>query len=565
MTGGSLNKTSGKILGRKNEIENLKMEINSLEKEIIILEEEKNNIQKSREEKQLEYEEYTNKKNTLVSEYEIFFQKDSIYKNEIESKEKLLESIKSQIENYKKEKENNENEKNKIIEKINNISKEIEIIEEKLNQGIQSNPEDIKRMDDLNFDITNLKVSISSFEESKNSVFEILNILIEQIKEQTKINEDRTKNLEEGLGSKEKLEEENRNIYKQIEEIQSSNTNYSKETEILRKEREEKNILIKNLEEEQKVRNDRLIDIKEKISKYEFDLEKVEIKKDSLVLYMWDEYELTPNSEILKKYEDKIINKENRNDKKEKDYKGNKNNLDIDNQDIKEIHNLEEEQKKSNKKIKELKQEIKELGSVNIDAIEEYRKTKERYDFLIEQRKDLEKTINSLRQVISEIQKVMKEQFELSFKQININFSKIFKELFGGGKAQVILENNKDLLESGIEIQVEPPGKRLQSMSLLSGGERALTAIALLFAILSINPSPFCVLDEIESALDEANVTRYARFLKNYSKNTQFLIITHRKGTMEIADNIYGVTMQESGISNIVSMSLKAAQKTGKN
>ena len=159
----------------------------------------------------------------------------------------------------------------------------------------------------------------------------------------------------------------------------------------------------------------------------------------------------------------------------------------------------------------------------------------------------------------------MKEQFELSFKQININFNNIFKELFGGGKAEVVLEDDTNTLEAGIDIKVEPPGKRLQSLSLLSGGERALTAIALLFAILSINPSPFCVLDEIESALDESNVARYARFLRTYSKNTQFLMITHRKGTMEIADNIYGVTMQESGISTIVSMSLKAAQKTGKN
>lgn len=279
------------------------------------------------------------------------------------------------------------------------------------------------------------------------------------------------------------------------------------------------------------------------------------MKKDSLILYMWEEYEITPNSEILKEYLNKKI--ENIDKDIDQDDKENKNNQ-------KNEMNLEQEQRINNKRIKELKQEIKEIGSVNIDAIEEYKKTKERYDFLIDQKEDLEKTIDSLKQIINEMQKVMKEQFELSFKQININFNNIFKELFGGGKAEVVLEDSKDVLESGIEIRVEPPGKKLQTMSLLSGGERALTAIALLFAILSINPSPFCVLDEIESALDEANVARYARFLKKYSKNTQFLIITHRKATMEIADNIYGVTMQESGISNIVSMSLKAAQKTSK-
>ncbi len=249
---------------------------------------------------------------------------------------------------------------------------------------------------------------------------------------------------------------------------------------------------------------------------------------------MWEEYELTPNSSVLQ---------ENIEEQKEK----------------------YEDFSENSKNIKRLKREIKEIGSVNIDAIEEYRKTKERYDFLIDQKEDLETTINSLKEIIVEMQKVMKEQFDVSFKQINIHFSNIFKELFGGGKAEIILEDESDSLQSGIDIRVEPPGKKLQTMSLLSGGERALTAIAVLFAILSINPSPFCVLDEIESALDEANVARYARFLRNYSKNTQFLMITHRKGTMEVADNIYGVTMQESGISNIVSMSLKAAQKTGKN
>lgn len=559
MTGGSLNKTSGKILGRKNEIESLVKEIVVLEKELIKLEEEKDRIQRAREEKQLEYEEYTNKKNALVSEYEIFFQKDAIQENEIKKLEKLLENIRNQRDEYRTKKEKEENEKNEIASKIDNINKEIENIEEILEKEIQTNPEDSQKLDDLNFDITNLKISISSFEESKNSIFEILNMLIEQIAEQKSIKEDRIKQLETGLGSKEELEEENKSLHLQIEEIQSSNTNYSEETEVLRKEREEKNILIRNLEEEQKQKNERLIDIKDQLSKYVFNLEKIEMKKDSLILYMWEEYEITPNSEILKQYKEKEVKEVNKN---------------IDNKDNKEINqeeekedkdNLEEEQKNNNKRIKELKQELKEIGSVNVDAIEEYKKTKERYDFLIEQREDLEKTITSLKQIITEMQKVMKEQFELSFKQININFSNIFKELFGGGKAEVVLEDENNSLESGIDIKVEPPGKRLQSMSLLSGGERALTAIALLFAILSMNPSPFCVLDEIESALDEANVARYARFLKKYSKNTQFLMITHRKGTMEIADNIYGVTMQESGISNIVSMSLKAAQKTGKN
>ena len=152
--------------------------------------------------------------------------------------------------------------------------------------------------------------------------------------------------------------------------------------------------------------------------------------------------------------------------------------------------------------------------------------------------------------------KIMKEQFEEKFKIINKNFGEVFKELFDGGKAEVSLTDENDILNSGIEIEVQPPGKKLQNMSLLSGGERAFTAIALLFAILKINPAPFCVLDEIEAALDDINVYRFADYLKKFAKETQFLVITHRKGTMEAADTVYGITMEENGISKLLSMKL---------
>ena len=152
---------------------------------------------------------------------------------------------------------------------------------------------------------------------------------------------------------------------------------------------------------------------------------------------------------------------------------------------------------------------------------------------------------------------IMKEQFKEKFKVINKNFGEVFAELFGGGKAELTLEDEENILECGIEITVQPPGKKLQNMMLLSGGEKAFTAIALLFAILKINPAPFCVLDEIEAALDDVNVFRYADYLKKFTDHTQFLVITHRKGTMEVADTVYGVTMEESGISKLLSMKLK--------
>ena len=151
----------------------------------------------------------------------------------------------------------------------------------------------------------------------------------------------------------------------------------------------------------------------------------------------------------------------------------------------------------------------------------------------------------------------MKKQFKEKFNKINKNFNEIFKELFGGGKAELILSNEENVLESEIEIRVQPTGKRLQNKMLLSGGEKALTAIALLFAILKINPAPFCILDEIEAALDDVNVYRYAEFLKKFSKETEFLVITHRKGSMEAANSVYGVTMEENGVSKILSISLK--------
>ena len=208
------------------------------------------------------------------------------------------------------------------------------------------------------------------------------------------------------------------------------------------------------------------------------------------------------------------------------------------------------------KQVKGLRDEIKNLGSINIDSIEEYKQTKERYDYMCEQRLDLENASSKLKKIIQDMTKIMKEQFETQFKVINKNFGEVFQELFGGGKAELKLTDENDILNCGIEIEVQPPGKKLQNMSLLSGGERAFTAIALLFAILKINPAPFCVLDEIEAALDDVNVYRFAEYLKKFTSQTQFLVITHRKGTMEAADTVYGITMEESGISKLLSMKL---------
>ena len=206
---------------------------------------------------------------------------------------------------------------------------------------------------------------------------------------------------------------------------------------------------------------------------------------------------------------------------------------------------------------KTLKKRLSDLGEVNVNAIEEYKRVKERYEYLTEQRDDLLKAKEDLTDLIQDLTQTMERRFVEEFAVINEHFTKVFSELFGGGKAQLILEDASDALECGIEIVAQPPGKKLQRLSLLSGGERALTAIAILFAILRHKPTPFCVLDEIETALDDHNVERFAQFLRDFSKQTQFVIITHRKGTMNNCHVLYGIAMEEKGVSKMVSVSLE--------
>jgi chromosome segregation protein len=206
------------------------------------------------------------------------------------------------------------------------------------------------------------------------------------------------------------------------------------------------------------------------------------------------------------------------------------------------------------KESQRLKTELGELVNVNVGAIEMFKQIKTRYDFLTAQREDILKAEDNLCGLADDLTKQMEEQFSSQFEIISGHFNDVFVEMFEGGKAGLKLTNKDNLLESGIEITAQPPGKALQNLSLLSGGEKALTAIALLFAILRLKPSPFCVLDEIEANLDDANITRFARFIRQYANETQFIIITHRKGTMEAADTLYGVTMQEKGVSKLVSV-----------
>ena len=331
---------------------------------------------------------------------------------------------------------------------------------------------------------------------------------------------DREKEIEINRKNIEKLEDGISVLRQEIEVLVGERNRDSVEMTKLQQTKSECQQRMKEKEQAVKEINKEISELEKRLHRYEVQLTKVDMEIGNLHDRMWEEYEVTRIHAL--------------------DYK-----CDI------------EDEKAARSRILELKANIKELGNVNINAIEEYARVKERFDFLNSQKKDLEEARDSLNKIIKEMMDTMKKQFAEQFQVINESFNRVFRELFGGGKAQVLLSDQANILESGIDIIAQPPGKKLQQISLLSGGEKALTAIALLFAILSVKPSPFCILDEIEAALDDANVERFGEFLKKLSADIQFILITHRKGTIEIANNLYGVTMQEKGISKLVSVRLE--------
>ncbi len=519
ITGGSIAKKTVNILGRGREIEKLQKEIKNLKSKIEKIEKEKEEYKKSIEstlEKSKELEKQ-------LQEMEITYATE---KQKMVSIEEVVEKLEKRLAKLRNEKEELENKKKECKESTEKINKEIKDLAEeteKLNKIIKEfaelNKDDQKYIDNLNEDITNLKISVSSFDESEMSIQEMEERIKLDIENANKSIEHKQKDIEELKEIDKQIEKQIEEVKDKIEEIKKDVENSGETIDKLKKDRIEKNEKLEKQEQEITDKISTIEDLKAQIVKLEVRKEKLDNNIQDIINKMWEEYELTPNGV----------------------------------EDYRKPENVANTQKRVN----ELRTEIRELGSINIDSIDEYKALKERYDFMCEQRLDLESTMSKLRNMITEMTSIMKKQFKEKFKEINKNFKEVFQELFGGGKASLKLEDEKNILECGIEITVQPPGKKLQNMMLLSGGERAFTAIALLFAILKINPAPFCVLDEIEAALDDVNVYRFAEYLKNFSKETQFLVITHRKGTMEVADSVYGVTMEENGISKLLSMKLK--------
>ena len=518
ITGGSVAKKTVNILGRGKEIEKLEKEINNLKQKIEKLQNDKQNYEESIEgilelsanlERELQEIDitYATEKQKVIS----------IDEN-IEKLQKRLNRLKEEQANLEKQKEEAVSTKGNLQVEINKIAEQNQELSKIITEFAELNKDDQKYIDDLNFDITNLKISVSSFDESEASIQEIQERINQELENANQSIEKRQAQIEQIKLDNEALEKSIQDTLQKIEEVKASVQNSSSKIEELKQERTLKNERLSKQENEITDKFKVIEDLKGQLVK--LDVKKTKIEEDINGIYnkMWEEYELTPN-------------------------------------------NVGEYQKPENvqltqRRVNALRTEIKELGSVNVDSIEEYKNLKDRYDFMSEQRLDLENTMSKLKNVISEMTQIMKEQFKEKFKVINKNFGEVFAELFGGGKAELILEDENNILECGIEINVQPPGKKLQNMMLLSGGEKAFTAIALLFAILKINPAPFCVLDEIEAALDDVNVFKYAEYLKKFTEHTQFLVITHRKGTMEAADTVYGVTMEESGISKLLSMKL---------
>ena len=519
ITGGSVSQKTVNILGRAREIEDLKKELTKLKTQIDKLEKEKQEYIESSEDV---LEEITGLEKNL-QDIDIVYatnkQKLLAIEENLTKVEARLEKLKIEREDLKKQKEENIASKEKEVQYIQSLSSENMELNSIIEQFANLNKDNQRYIDDLKLDVTNLKISVSSFDESEISIDEMVDRIAQDIN-------NNNASIQNKINQKESIKKENsdlenkiKELEKQIEEINEKVNNSNSEISDLKASRTNKNEELSKAESDFTAQLEVIDSLKEQLLKIDVKKTKTEQDIETIVNKLWDEYELTPNNVTS--------------------------------------YTKPENVQETTKQVNNLRNKIKDLGSINIDSIEEYNQTKQRYDFMCEQRLDLEDGIAKLKKVIQDMTLIMKEQFSKQFEIINKNFGDVFKELFGGGKAELTLTDAENILECGIDIHVQPPGKKLQNMTLLSGGEKAFTAIALLFAILKINPSPFCVLDEIEAALDDVNVYRYADYLKKFTKDTQFLVITHRKGTMEAADTVYGITMEENGISKLLSMKLK--------
>ncbi len=519
MTGGAF-KNSSNLLGRRREIEELKTEVTKLTKTIedkkALVSDKRKIVSESREqldgfnkllrEKQLNkntvemnLKQANEKKNDIINTYSDSKQEVGQIERQITEIKAGMDNIQSEfteIDELNKTAENNIAELNKKLEELKyaeashvNSTESIHIHFSELKQKNEFIQQNIDRLDEeianLNSEIENILVRMGGTANEITEKQEDIAAISESIALASKSIGEFETSIKELKGNRDTITTSHKAFFDKREELSTKIAALDKECYRLNAQKE-----------------------------------KQDEQYDSLVNYMWTEYEITLSDA-----------RDMRNE---------------------ELDNLSE----IKKNIAQLKSNIKNLGDVNVNSIEEYKSVSERYEFLKGQHDDLIEAEQSLMSVITDLDTGMRAQFETKFNEIKVEFDKVFKELFGGGRGTIELAEGEDILEAGITIISQPPGKKLQNMMQLSGGEKALTAISLLFAIQNLKPSPFCLLDEIEAALDDSNVGRYANYLHKLTKHTQFIVITHRRGTMSAADRLYGITMQEKGVSTLVSVDL---------
>ena len=519
ISGGAF-KNNSNLLGRRREIEELENNVKRYLKEIDTLLEEIENTKNERNKLRLALEE---DKAALQKK---FIEQNTARLNVIKAQERRDEASEGSVEL-----KNEEREIEKQIQEIKlnkqEIQKELEdseLLEKQVEQQIrkyQAELEEKRREEsEESSHVASWDVEVEKMLQQQDFHQQNVNRIDGEITRYS----DELKEIEEGILKSNEDSQNKKDSIEQIEKtIAASHTTQGDTEKKLKEDIEKKEELSgkqKNFFADRESLAEKMTGLDKEVYRLNSQREKFQEALENQINYMWDEYEITLSDAAALRDEAMT--------------------------DLSAMK----------KEIASLKDQIKKLGDVNVNAIEDYKNLMERYNFLKTQHDDLVEAEKTLEGIIVELDTAMRKQFNEKFAEIGREFDKVFKELFGGGKGTLELMEDEDILEAGIRIIAQPPGKKLQNMMQLSGGEKALTAIALLFAIQNLKPSPFCLLDEIEAALDENNVTRFAKYLHKLTKNTQFIVITHRRGTMEKADRLYGITMQEKGVSTLVSVNL---------
>ena len=519
ISGGAF-KNNSNLLGRRREMEELDAKVKKYLKEIDAILEDIENTKAERNRLRLSLEE---DKAALQKK---FIEQNTARLNVIKAKERKDEASEGSMELKNEERE------------IENQIQEIRLSKEEIQKEL-SDSEQLEKQVEAQIKEFQEQLETKRLEESEQSAYvaswdvEVEKMLQQQGFHQQNVDringeigrsESELKEITEGLSlSLEDIETKKNNIIEIEQTIAASHTTQGDAEQKLREDvskKEELTAKQKNFFTDREALSERMTALDKEVYRLNAQKEKYQESLESQINYMWDEYEITLSDASAMK-----------------------------NEDMTDLSSMKKE-------IMSLKDQIKKLGDVNVNAIEDFKNLMERYGFLKTQHDDLVEAEKTLEGIIGELDAAMRKQFHEKFAEISREFDKVFKEMFGGGKGTLELMEDEDILEAGIRIIAQPPGKKLQNMMQLSGGEKALTAIALLFAIQNLKPSPFCLLDEIEAALDESNVSRFARYLHKLTKNTQFIVITHRRGTMEQVDRLYGITMQEKGVSTLVSVNL---------